>query len=127
MVEVMTFDECLNRNRRDLRFLFNRSIEGSLDIHLGVADKFALASYLRQFTYLRYVDVFAVTVDFLNEMGYTSDKFSKFTQHQKKIEKYWGEVAEQFWMKPNYFNDLYAMWESEREKKRISSFLNSKI
>jgi hypothetical protein len=67
-------------------------IRETLDLHLGVADKFALLSHLRQNKHGCFQDLWQDTVDYLWARGYRSETFREIIEDAREREKYWGDI-----------------------------------
>lgn len=63
---------------------FYDTIDTCLDVHLGVADKYALTKHLEKTDHTCWQDIYRDTFYYLEEMGYTS---TSIAEYRKEVEK----------------------------------------
>ncbi|MCL5730052.1 MAG: hypothetical protein M1165_00600 [Candidatus Pacearchaeota archaeon] len=84
-------DKVLEKNlERDHHFYW--LIETAFGLHLGVADKFLLLSYLKTKNHKCYDDLWRNIRDFLWEMDYSSKEITESHRQDERINNYWAQI-----------------------------------
>ena len=72
--------------------MFYKIVEESLDLKLGVADKFGLKYHLSKTDHPNFNDLWLDTRRYLWDVGYRSNKFEQLKEYDNKLYKYWNKI-----------------------------------